>query len=146
MINTDILLNDFLDFLSKCNSGEQPDPNQYFQNKRYYPMWEHFIDLVYKGICPPSMQVSLEYEKLKLLKNECSDDELFEIVLLEKLLYSFYNYDFIQLAELIQNFASQRLCTKYEDAIQKLWKSGEQSHDVRTENSCEFYLVTENSD
>ena len=111
--NIDTLFHEFLCFISKWKSGETPDKKQYYKQKVYYNLWDHFHNWFLDGICPSAMQVNLEYEKWKLLNNGLTDNETLEVVLLEKLLYSFYLGDYAQIAELTQNFTSQQLQTKH---------------------------------
>ncbi len=69
MHDRDLLFNDFLLYLSKWRSGETPDQKQFFLNKPYHQLWNCFLPLFFKGICPASMQAALEHEKWKLLKS-----------------------------------------------------------------------------
>lgn len=113
MNNMDLLFHDFLQYVSKWKSGETPDKNLYFTHKIYHCLWVHFIDLFSDGVCPSVMLAALEYEKSRLMNHELTDDEILEVVLLEKILYSFHTGDDATIAELAQKFTSQQFQTKY---------------------------------
>ena len=113
MNNMDLLFHDFLQYVSKWKSGETPDKNLYFTHKIYHCLWVHFLDLFSDGVCPSVMLAALEYEKSRLMNHELTDDEILEVVLLEKILYSFHTGDDATIAELAQKFTSQQFQTKY---------------------------------
>ena len=85
MNNMDLLFHDFLQYVSKWKSGETPDKNLYFTHKIYHCLWVHFLDLFSDGVCPSVMLAALEYEKSRLMNHELTDDEILEVVLLEKI-------------------------------------------------------------
>lgn len=121
--NVDLLFHEFLGFLSEWKSGANPNKEQYFAKKVYHCMWEHFFDGFLSGICPAAIQASLEYEKIKILNSRITDDEILETVLLEKLLYSFYLGDYVQIAELTQNVTSGQFQAEHAVVLEKLWES-----------------------
>lgn len=122
MNNIDILFHDFLNYASKWKSGERLDKKQYFTQKKYDRLWNHFLDLFLDGVCPAVMQASLEYEKCRLLNTGLTNDEILEVVLLEKLLYSFYTGDYFTIAQLAQKFTSQQIQAKYAPLLEDFSK------------------------
>lgn len=143
MTNIDLLFNDLLHYISKWKSGETPEPKNYFKDKPYNRLWDSFLDSFFKGVCPLAMQTTLEHEKWKIMKNDVSEDEALETILLEKLLYYFYLGDDKQIAELTNNFASNQLCAKYAVLLDQLWNSkyADNSKAHKTETSCEASLT-----
>ena len=139
MHDRDLLFNDFLLYLSKWRSGETPDQKQFFKNKPYHQLWNCFLPLFFKGICPASMQAALEHEKWKLLKSSLSDDEALDTILLEKLLYHFYLGNDRQIAELAAHYASDQLRAEYAILLNQLWSAEDNDGKEYTKNktSCE---------
>lgn len=145
MQGTDLLFNDFLHYLSQWKSGKTPDRTQYFKSKTYTRLWHHFLDLFFKGVCPPAMQAALEHDKWNVLKNIESDDEAFETILLEKLLYNFYLGNDRPIAELTDSFASDELRAKYAVLLDQLWHTESDSGKECTadKTSCEVSLTAQ---
>ncbi len=132
MSQIDTVFDEFLCFLTEWKLGKNPDKRQYYKGKVYYSFWDRFHTWVLDGIGPASMQAHLEYEKWKLSRNGITEDEMFEVILLEKLMYHFYLGDFEQITVLTQNFASRQLWVKHAELLAKLNQYGQNENQVCT--------------
>lgn len=121
MKTTDCLFNDFLDYLTKYRLGTEFNMEQYLSAKPYDALWQRGHMMIQEGVCPAAIEVALEYEKIKLImKGSLNEDELFTIILMEKLMCSLYAGDYFQIAVIVQNFASQEIQSKYAFLLEQL--------------------------
>lgn len=140
MNSTDLLFHNFLSYASKWKAGEKPDHKQYFTQTKYFSLWDHFLGLFLDGICPTAVQASLESEKYRLLNRGLEEDEILEVVLLEKLLYSFYIGDYFAIAELAQHFTSQRLQDQYAPLLDEFSKKDYEIDDRYSSQEANLFM------
>ncbi|MBO5303402.1 MAG: hypothetical protein J6A92_05075 [Lachnospiraceae bacterium] len=120
------LFNDFLDYVNKYLFQGNESIEEYNSERPYYILWKKGVHQIQEGMCPDAFQSIIEFEEKKmLLKKSLSEEELFELIIMKKLVYHLYTGNYVEIAEMVQNLASQFIQIKYAPLLEKLNQNAE---------------------
>lgn len=123
MKDIDILFQNILEYVYSILWNKKVDGRIYDSERPYGTLWKMGCQFIEKGFSKEAMQIALENEKIKIIRNrEMSDEELLEVIVMERIIFLIYLGEFCKIAPIVQAFASQELMAKYSFILNQLYQ------------------------
>ncbi len=136
MKDTDILFQDVLEYLYRNLSGKKAEENVCSSEKPYGILWEQGLRFMDAGFSEDAIQIALEYEKAKIIRDrELSEEELLQLLVMERMIRCIHTGEYGKTASIVQAFASQELLAKYGFVLNLLYQMEDTEQD-RKETFC----------
>jgi len=137
MQNADSLFHDILDYLYQHMTDKNLNIEDYFTDAPYSILWKIGNELIKEGYSNETMQVALEFEKSNIINSRTlSEKELFELILMQRIIYSMYLGKLYHISEMAQSLASPAIQAEYASVINSLYETEEKSSLHETDKIC----------